>query len=532
MHRPIPRVSSFTSVSISILALCACLAPAAPAAAQAATAGVTSVLTPNPAGGSTLDLPVGQSRVLQFPNISRAAIGNPTVADIAVLSKTEILLNAKAAGETLLYVQNQRGAASIVVRVTTPPPTDLNVLLGDINRALQGTGATATVAGNTVFLRGQVGTAQEEQQAVAIAKAITPNVQSLLTVGKPTNAAAMALEEVAKAMGVTVRNPGENVMILEGATTTENAERLKVLAAQLGAGYQVVNLVTDDASMRQIVIHARVVELDQGAARDLGIDWGSLRVDDEGRLVGVGQPVIFGENRGSVIGAGKGGPIRRLENIGAAVQALETANRAKILSAPDILVRDGRPASILVGGEIPVPVPQVGAGANVIVIDYKEYGVRLQVTPKVLSDGTVGMRIEPEVSTLDYSNAIVVSGFRIPALRVRRAQTDVNVADGETLVLGGLLQDADVDSMRKIPILGDIPILGELFKFRSKTRAKTQLVILVTPEILPVGTRPNVPELAGLQPEPVKLPSAITDFGKEPGLGAPPKDGGIPMSNP
>ena len=502
---------------------------AAPVQAQDAS-GATSVLSPPPATSSTLEIPMGQSRVLQFPTITRAAIGNPTVADIAVLSKTEILLNAKAAGETLLYVQNQRGAASIVVRVAAAAPVDLNTVINDINRALQGTGVSATVAGTTVFLRGQVATEAEQTQAMAVAKAFTPNVQSFITVGQTTPAGLTAMQDILKPFGVTVRNPGGNVLVLEGVTSPETLERIKTISAQLGTGYQVVNMVSDTAPSRQIIIHARVVDLDQGALRDLGLDWGSLLYDNENRLVGVGQPVIFGESRPGGMSVGRGGPLRRLDNIGAAVQALETANRAKILSAPDILVRDGRSATILVGGEIPVPVPQVGSGANMIVIDYKEYGVRLQVTPRILDGGQVGMLIQPEVSTLDYSNAIVVSGFRIPALRVRRAETDVNVASGETLVIGGLLQDADVDSMRKIPILGDIPFLGELFKFRSKSRAKTQLVILVTPEVLEIGQRPPLPELAGLKAEPVKLPPALLDFGSDPGVGDPPKDAGIPTT--
>lgn len=514
-----------TRIALCLLAL-APLAASAPARGEAT--GATSVLSPPPAASSSLDVPVGQSRVLRFPTIVRAAIGNPAVADIAVLSKTEILLNAKAAGETLLYVQNERGSASVAVRVAAAAPTDVNEIVAEINRALKDSEVRATAAGNTVFLRGQAMTQAEADQAVAVAKAFSPNVQSFITVGRTTPESLTAMQDVLRPLGVTARNPGGDVLVLEGVCSPENMERVKAIAEQLGKGFQVVNMVSDTAPSRQIVIRARVVDLDQAALRDLGVDWGALQKDSGGNVIGVVQPMVFGESRGTPVSAGKGGPIRRLSSIGAAVEALETQNRAKILSAPDILVRDGRPASILVGGEIPVPVPQIGAGANVIVIQYKEYGVRLEVTPRLLDGGQVGMRIQPEVSTLDYTNAIVVSGFRVPALRVRRADTDVHVAPGETLVLGGLLQDADLDAMRKIPILGDIPILGELFKFRSKTRAKTQLVILVTPEVLDVGQQPPLPDLAGLKADPVSLPSAVTDFGRDPGLGLPPKDAGIP----
>lgn len=503
-----------------------------------ATADEGSVITPPPASSSTVTLLAGQSRLLRFPAISRAAIGNPSVADIAILSGGEVLLNAKGAGETLLYVRNAKGAASVSVKVVVPAPAVTDVA-GDINRALEGTGVTAVSNGNTVVLRGEVDTPEAEAKAVAVAKAYTPNVASLVTVS--TSAAstmADTLSGALKSMGVTARASGSAVLILEGSTSPDSAATVAKVATQLASGYQIVNLVKDNVAGKQIIVHARIVAADQTALRELGLDWGSVVRDSTGLLTGIGQPVIFGESRSPGMSLNEGGPLNRLTNIGAALQALEQGNRAKTLSAPDVLVQDNHNASIVVGGEIPVPVPQLGAGgAGTIIVQFKEYGVKLNVTPRVLDDGSVSMHVEPEVSTLDQTNAVFIAGFRIPAFRVRKASSDVTVKSGDTLVIGGLLQDEDVDLIRKIPGLADIPLLGELFKFRSKSRVRTQLVILVTPEVLAPLAKPPIPALADMKADSAVLPPTLPPFKVSsteppalPGL-PPPGRTPIPMRN-
>lgn len=484
--------------------------------------GGPPVLTPPPSSLSILTLAVGESRILRFPVVSRAAIGNPTVADIAILSRSEVLLNAKAAGETLLYVGNKQGSASIQVRVRGVAQT-MDDTAAKINQALGGTGVTAQVAGDSIFLRGRVESKEAEDQAIAVAKAYTPKVQSFVTIAKSEDALVSTLTAAMKTLGVNLRSAG-NVIILEGSCTKENLDRVKALVQNLGEGYKVVNLVTDNAVPHQVIIHAKIVDIDQGAIRQLGLDWGALLYNDDGKLTGVGQPVVIGENRAGEIGLDNGGPLNRLDRIGATIQALEKGNRAKILSSPDVLVAENRKAEILVGGEIPVPVPQ-GGGNNVIVIEYHTYGVKLNVTPRLLDTDTVLMKVAPEVSTPDYTNAVMLSGFQIPAFKVRRADTEVSVRNGQTLVIGGLLQDEDIDALRKIPLLGDIPILGELFKFRSTSRTRTQLVILVTPEILTPGAMVPVPAVAEMKADPIPM-GTVT--GTPPSSTAPPAVPGLP----
>jgi pilus assembly protein CpaC len=485
-----------------------------------------------------LTLPAGQSRLLRFPAISKAAIGNPSVADIALLSATEVLLNAKGPGETLLYVRNSKGAASVTVKVDSATATAANPT-DNINQALSDTGVTATLSGATVVLRGSVETPEAETKAVAVAKAFTPNVASMITVSRDATAdMARVLSKALEPMSVTARSSGSTVIVLEGSTTTENAALVAKTVAQIATGFQIVNLVKDNVAGRQVVVHARIIAADQTALRDSGFDWGRVLYDSNNRATGVTQPIIFGQYPADPSSPQTAGPLRQLNNIGAAMQALEQGNRAKTLSAPDVLVQDNHNASIQVGGEIPVPVPQIGAGGvGSIIVEFKSYGVQLNVTPRILEDGMVSMHVAPEVSTLDQANAVLLSGFRIPAFKVRKAESDVTVRSGDTLVIGGLLQDEDIDLIRKIPGLADIPLLGELFKFREKSRVRTQLVILVTPEILPVGGKPPIPEMAGIKPDSVKLPPDWAPFKAEPneapvmpGLPAPGKSP-IPMSS-
>jgi pilus assembly protein CpaC len=205
------------------------------------------------------------------------------------------------------------------------------------------------------------------------------------------------------------------------------------------------------------------------------------------------QPFLIGQTGLGPFDLFGGGEILRFDPIGARIRALEQQNKAKILSEPNLLVLDGREANMLVGGEIPVPVvqsAQVG-GTGSVTIEYKEFGVRLRVLPSITGENRLQLKVTPEVSSLDFSNAIVMSGFRIPALRTRRAETTVNVKDGQSLIIGGLIQSETAKLVKKIPLLGDLPIIGELFKDRSFVNNETELVIIITPQIVnPVAQAP------------------------------------------
>jgi pilus assembly protein CpaC len=176
--------------------------------------------------------------------------------------------------------------------------------------------------------------------------------------------------------------------------------------------------------------------------------------------------------------------------LGATIQDLQTKNILQILAEPDLMAINGQPAHFLAGGEFPYPVVQaVSAGtAPAITIQFKPYGVKLEFTAVIQDNNAVRLKIVPEVSTLDYSNAVTISGFILPAISTRRAETEIELKDGQTFGIAGLLDQRTTVQLSKIPGIGDIPILGELFKSRNANFQNTELIVLVTPTVVdPVG---------------------------------------------
>jgi pilus assembly protein CpaC len=166
-----------------------------------------------------------------------------------------------------------------------------------------------------------------------------------------------------------------------------------------------------------------------------------------------------------------------------------------VLAEPNIVTMDGKEASFLAGGEYPYPVVSGGAsgGSAAVSIEFKEYGVRLNFIPTVTPRGSIRLQVAPEVSALDFSNAVQISGFNVPALTNRKMNTEVELSDGQTFVIGGLLDNRENETFEKIPFIGDIPILGKFFQSKSINRTNTELMVLVTPEIvapIPAGTAP------------------------------------------
>jgi pilus assembly protein CpaC len=155
-----------------------------------------------------------------------------------------------------------------------------------------------------------------------------------------------------------------------------------------------------------------------------------------------------------------------------------------MLAEPNVLALNGKPASFVAGGEFPFPVVQGGAAAGAVTIQFREYGVRINFLPVVTPRGSIRLQVTPEVSSLDYSNALQFQGFTIPALATRRVQTSVELESGQSFVIAGLLDNTITESLNKIPGIGDIPLLGKLFQSRTRTRSNSELMVLVTPELI------------------------------------------------
>lgn len=508
-------------------------------------------------------LQMGDSQIIECEDAKRTAVGDPLVADVVALSTSEILLNAKSPGKTVLYIWDDAGRR--LYRVTVKPSEiDVEAICARISQELGDSRITVRGVGNTIILEGIVTREAESSRAQAIAQAVVetmvfvgatagstsqesktvgrpegdsfvlekvvadkeistgaetglrvPRVVNLIQVEKAIDEVSIFTMEIAAALrqglndpSLTVRALPGRVVLVEGKVgTPAEMARIDVLLKAYGKEFEpqpgvgdtekgtkeivtMVNMVKLDSSVaRQVMVRAQIVDINKTAAKEFGIDWGRVVFGSSGVSV-QDQPWLIGQSGTGPFDLFGGGAIDRLDPIGARIRALEQQDKAKILSQPNLLVLDGREASILVGGEIPIPVPQSGStGGTAITVEYKEFGVRLKILPEITGDNTLQLKVMPEVSSLDYAEALEVNGFRIPALRSRKAETTVNIKDGQSLIIGGLLQNADSKLVKKIPLLGDLPIIGELFKSRSFQNNESELVIIITPQIMrPTGS--------------------------------------------
>jgi pilus assembly protein CpaC len=167
-------------------------------------------------------------------------------------------------------------------------------------------------------------------------------------------------------------------------------------------------------------------------------------------------------------------------HLGAVIEALETKNLLQILSEPNLIAVNGKKASFLAGGQFPFPIVQPGAGFTAVTISFKEFGVKLEFTPVIMPNGNIHLTVAPEVSTLDFADALTISGFTVPALSTRKAETEFELRDGQSFVIAGLIDNRVTDTWNKIPGLGDIPILGTFFKSKNISKSNSELMVLCT----------------------------------------------------
>jgi pilus assembly protein CpaC len=308
-----------------------------------------------------------------------------------------------------------------------------------------------------------------------------------------------------------------NMIFLRGTVNNLNgSDRAVKIASTAG---KVVNLldVKVPPADPQILLKVRFMSVDRTKAQQLGIN-----MFDNGLGNAIGS-VSTGEftpplttSSGTTISAN--GNITALfpglGGVGATITALNTKEVTEVLAEPNIMAVNGKEASFLAGGEYPYPVAQGSSNGTTITIMFKEYGIRLNFIPVITPRGTIRLQIAPEVSALDFADAVDISGFEVPAITSRKMKTEVELADGQSFVLAGLLNNQETETFEKIPFLGDIPILGKLFQSMSKSKTNNELIVLVTPEIVaPIPVGAPLPDL--------KFPSKFL-----------PPNSGIPMNTP
>jgi pilus assembly protein CpaC len=462
------------------------------------------------AGGAPTHIPrvlrtvrVGESQVLDFVAMSRAAVGNPSVADIAVLTGNQLLVNGKAPGETTLFVWDRRGQTRCditVVADTTSPATVVDRVRHDINDP----SIVVRPIGDTLFLEGSVDHDTASMRAEAIASAYTRNVRNLIRVETPApiapsvRTASMAKDEMERALTgipVAMRIVNDNTLLVEGSVTPDVAERVRKVTSTLGSGVQVLDmLAVGRPQQKQLMVRCRMVEINKQRTKDLGLEWGRVQFNNDANGTTsasvVDPPFLIGQTNLSPSGLLHGGPLAMLDPLGVRVNSLLSQNAGRLLAEPNMCVMEGQRTSMLVGGEIPVPVAQTSGFGSAVSVAWKPFGVQIYVEPTAIEGDQVTMKIAPEVSTLDYGNAVRANGITIPALRSRRCEGIMRVRNGQTIALGGLLMNEDTAGVRHMPLLSKLPVIGNLFKSREFIRGDTELIMLMTPEIMEPGNTP------------------------------------------
>jgi pilus assembly protein CpaC len=322
-----------------------------------------------------------------------------------------------------------------------------------------------------------------------------------------------------------------NQIVLTGvASDAVTADRAVSVAKSLlvGQGGSVVNAMTVAAS-QQVMLKVRFLEATRTAGRDLGINWFATNsAGTRGVSTGLGGPnvtpgapatggVSVIQSVGTLAGTATGAPfgvvlanlVNRGTNIDLLVSALESRGLVRRLAEPDLIALSGDTARFLAGGEFPVPIASVGAGGAVTpTIEFKKFGVSLAFVPTVLGQGLINLRIAQEVSELDFSNAVTISGTTIPSLITRNAQTTVELRDGQSFAIAGLLQSDGSRNISQLPWIGSVPVLGTLFRSAAYQNNETDLVIIVTPHLV----RPATPTEHLATPFDQRLPSNDVDL--------------------
>jgi pilus assembly protein CpaC len=434
------------SASLCALSSFLCLQPTlqaqAPAPPPAAQAESTSDVT------NDLSVTVGKSALVDFTKpITRVAIGTAEIAEATAVSPSEVMVNGRAPGNTSLIVWQQGGGRQFFNITVHPSHAAADDAMASLRRelklAMPAENINIASENNLVVLRGTVKDLTDSDRAVQIAS----------TAGK------------------------------------------------------VVNLMYVDVppTPQQILLKVRFASVDRSLERQLGINIFSTGATNTIGAITTGQftpPTVS-------IPSGSSSAVATLTNalnlfffrpdlnLGATIQALETQGLVEVLAEPNMLAQDGKQASFLAGGEYPYPVVQgTSGGSGTVSIQFKEFGIRLNFIPTITPRGTIRLQVAPEVSSLDFAQGVQISGFSVPAIDVRRVKTEVELAEDQSFVIGGLLDNRETQTLSKIPFIGSIPVLGKFFQSITRTRNNTELIVIVTPEIVqPIDKGQPLPQL-------------------------------------
>jgi len=382
-------------------------------------------------GPEEIRLTVGKSIVIDYPtDIARISTSNPDVVDTSPVTGREVLLHGKAFGTVTLVVWSKSGQRNFY---------------------------NITVEQNLEPLR-------------------------------------RLLKETFPKEEIQVQSSRDSLALTGHVSNKETSDRATALAAPF-AKTIVNNLqLAAPGVEKQILLRVKFAELDRSASAQFGVNLLSTGATNTIGTVTTGQfsPPGVSNVTGGVGTSGTTFNISNALNIfafrpdlnlGALIEALEQHNLLQILAEPNLVTTNGKEASFLVGGEFPIPVLQGGANSGAVTIQFREFGIRLTFNPVATENNTLKLYVKPEVSSLDYTNAVSLNGFTIPALATKKMETNVELSEGQSFVIAGLIDNQVTETLSKIPGLSNLPVLGNLFKSRSINRSNTELVVMVTPEV-------------------------------------------------
>ena len=278
-----------------------------------------------------------------------------------------------------------------------------------------------------------------------------------------------------------------NTVTVSGSVKDPNSVARAVDIAKASGATIIDNLVAPQAV--QVLVRVRFAEINRTALKDWATRFSVLnphKLDTDGDWSGTTNPTVGDRTITFLLNSGDA-------NIQAFINAATQRGDLRTLAEPNLMTLPGKEASFLAGGEFPYPSVQ-GGGSNAVSITFKEFGIKLKFTPSIARNGAIRLKVAPEVSSLDFANGLVLDGFSIPSLRTRKAETEVELREGQYLAIAGLMDNETTRNLTKIPIIGDIPILGELFKTRGNRDRRTELMVVVSPELVQAGeTAPQVP---------------------------------------
>ena len=385
---------------------------------------------------TNLLLTVGKSVVIDnaLP-FERISVGFGDIAEATAISPHQLLVNARTPGVTSLIIWQEGGTRRFfditVAASSFLADRRIKGIQREIARELPGQSVNLSIENETVFLRGTVKDVTSADRAVSIASTLGKTVNLLYVDVPPPEAQILLRVKFASVDRSTSTQLGLNILSTGAANTLGSATTQQFSPPGFSPLQNKTAVTTTIADALNLFF------------------------------------------------------FRSDLNLGATIEALQVKGLLQILAEPNMLAQNGKPASFLAGGEFPFPNVSSGTGGTpMVTIQFREFGVRLTFTPTITPRGTIHLEVAPEVSALDFTNGLSVSGFNVPALTTRKLNTQVELDEGQSFAIGGLLDNRTTDTLEKIPFIGDIPILGKLFQSKSVTKQNTELIVIVTPELV------------------------------------------------